>query len=67
LNSNLDLQEKEGYFCSELAAAAYKHLGFLPKEKSSSQYWPVSFSLKENLQLINGASLGVEMLINFDI
>ena len=67
LNSQLELKEKEGFFCSELAASLYKHIGILPKDRSSSSYWPVHFTLNENLQLINGASLGSEMLINFDL
>ena len=35
-----DARNNEGYFCSELVAAAYKKIGLLEARKSSSQYWP---------------------------
>jgi len=31
------------YFCSELIAAAYKRVGLLSPEISSSSYWPGKF------------------------
>lgn len=57
----------DSFFCSQLVAAAYKHVGILPKELSTTQYWPVTFSQKQNLQLTGGAKLGIEMLINFKL
>lgn len=54
----------DSFFCSELVAAAYKELGMLPPDKASGQYWPVSFAQEKNLQLLKGAKLGIEMLIN---
>lgn len=60
-------QEYDSFFCSQLVAAAYKQLGFLPQDVSTTQYWPVSFSQDKNLKLTGGANLGVEMLINFNI
>ena len=60
------LEEKEGYFCSELIAAVYKHVGLLPDELSSCQYWPSSFSSNHELLLVNGAYLGEEMKIIFN-
>ncbi len=36
-------REEEGYFCSELVAAAYAAMGLLPATPVPSQYWPVDF------------------------
>jgi len=52
----------KGYFCSELVAVIFKLLGILPKNISSAQYWPGSFSAEEKLPLIN-ATLGDEHLL----
>jgi hypothetical protein len=57
--------ETNGYFCSELAAAAYKRLGLLSSDKSSDRYLPASrfypkdFSEKAGLELEKG-KLGEE-------
>ena len=67
LNPTKTTAQYESFFCSQLVAATYKALGFLPQEVSTTQYWPVTFSQKENLQLIGGAKLGIEMIINFDL
>lgn len=53
------------FFCSELVAAAYKRLGLLPKNVSSTQYWPGSFSYEHEMTLEGGATLGQEYLIDF--
>ena len=52
-----DISEDKSYFCSELVAGAYKALGLLPKDISSSQYWPGTFSGKGNLALIGDSHL----------
>lgn len=57
----------ENFFCSQLVAAAYKTLGYLPKKIATSKYWPVNFSQEKNLELIGNATLGPEKLINFDL
>ena len=57
----------KGYFCSELVAVIYKLLGLLPKQISSSQYWPGSFSAETKLALGSGAALGDEYLIEFEV
>ena len=49
--------QSKGYFCSELIAAAYKHVKLIDKKLASSQYWPGTFSSEKNLKLLNGASL----------
>jgi hypothetical protein len=60
-------EEYESFFCSELVAAALKAVKLLPEGKASSEYWPVAFCQNKNLQLLQGASLGLEMLINFEL
>ena len=46
----LELGQTNGYFCSELVAATYKHLGLLTSEKDhhkylpASRYYPVDFT-----------------------
>lgn len=62
---------KSSYFCSELVAALFKHLGILEKAKSSTQYWPGSFEEDEELRFIESkefgeASLGRETIIVFE-
>ncbi|KRX00740.1 hypothetical protein PPERSA_03000 [Pseudocohnilembus persalinus] len=58
---------KRTFFCSELIASAYKLLGLLPENISSSYYWPGSFSSCKELPLQNGAKLSEEYLIDFSI
>ena len=60
-------QTNEGYFCSELVAAFFKALKLLPENKAASRYWPGSFAARSKLKLINGAKLGPEMLVDFDL
>lgn len=57
---------KNGYFCSELVAAAYKSLDLLPSSPPSSKYLPGHFSANKSLPLQNHSKLGNEMLINFN-
>lgn len=52
---DFDGSDKNNYFCSELVATLYKHLGLLEHKKSSTQYWPKDFSDHEGLQILNGA------------
>lgn len=56
--------EERTFFCSELVAAAYKHLGLLPQNISTTQYWPGSFAHKKPLQLLHG-ELSAEYMIDF--
>ena len=53
--SDFDGSEKKNYFCSELVATLYKHLGLLEPYKSATQYWPKDFSDNEGLKILNGA------------
>eukprot|EP01016_Furgasonia_blochmanni_P036017 TRINITY_DN4054_c0_g2_i16.p1 TRINITY_DN4054_c0_g2~~TRINITY_DN4054_c0_g2_i16.p1 ORF type:complete len:261 (+),score=4.39 TRINITY_DN4054_c0_g2_i16:142-924(+) len=61
------IDENRTFFCSELVAALYKSLGYLPAAKSSATYWPGTFSAAKNLQLEKGAKLGEEFLIDFEL
>eukprot|EP00826_Nyctotherus_ovalis_P014654 TRINITY_DN1409_c0_g1_i8.p4 TRINITY_DN1409_c0_g1~~TRINITY_DN1409_c0_g1_i8.p4 ORF type:complete len:175 (-),score=46.45 TRINITY_DN1409_c0_g1_i8:141-665(-) len=66
LDSVTNIAENKGYFCSELVGSAFKLLGFLPKNISSAQYWPGSFSAEEKMVLGSGAAFGDEYLIEFE-
>jgi hypothetical protein len=48
------------FFCSELASDTYMHLALLPTNLPPNHYSPGSFAQSKNLQLLGGASLGVE-------
>ncbi|CAK93081.1 unnamed protein product (macronuclear) [Paramecium tetraurelia] len=52
--------EKENYFCSELIAACYKHIGIMENDISSCQFWPKDFA--GNIKLTN-AQLSHEIII----
>jgi len=57
--------QEEGFFCSELVAAAYKSAGLLDASIASTRYLPVSFSQKKGLTLLKDASLSHEHGIAF--
>ncbi len=65
-DSDTNIKDDKTYFCSELVASIYKNLGLLPAEISASQYWPVSFSQRSGLNLLEGAYLDEEKLLEFD-
>ena len=65
-DSIANVEKKNGYFCSELIASIYKFLGFLRRDIKSSQYLPGNFSSEYNLELLNGAVLDDEYLIEFN-
>ncbi len=60
-----NIKEDKTFFCSELVASIYKNLGLLPRERAASNYWPVDFSQKSKLKLLDGAYLEQEKLIEF--
>lgn len=62
----MDFSER-GFFCSELAACAYKFMNLLPKKRSSSKYWPGSFSKEKKLPLIGKCKLGEQYTIDFTL
>ena len=57
--------EYKGYFCSQLVAAAYNHMGLLTDEIDIGYYLPGSFSKDYDLELKNGIELSVEYIIDF--
>ena len=73
MNSMLDqgsvykeAKQYDSFFCSELVAAAWKACGLISYAKSCSQYWPVTFSDKEQIDFLGGAKLESQMNICFD-
>ena len=58
--------EEDDFFCSELVASAYKALGVLSHDQSSSKYLPKDFSSSKNIKLVK-ASLSQEYLIDFQL
>lgn len=59
-------EEKQDFFCSELAARLYKELGLLDEKKASSSYYPVDFSEKGGMRLLRSARLEQERVIAFN-
>jgi hypothetical protein len=57
--------EREGYFCSQLVASAYKSLGLLPRQIPSCSFWPGDFSCRRVLSLKKAAYLTEEQVIDF--
>mmetsp|Transcript_6991 Transcript_6991/g.12842 ORF Transcript_6991/g.12842 Transcript_6991/m.12842 type:complete len:324 (-) Transcript_6991:783-1754(-) len=58
---------EQDYFCSELVAVCLQIMGFLPEGETPGRYLPGDFSAKKVLPLINGARLGPELRIDFQI
>ncbi len=50
-------------FCSELVAEAYQRMGLLDGELPSNEYVPKDFSEARKLQLLKGAFLGPEIVL----
>ena len=64
------VEDKKGWYCSELVAAFLRHLGLLEDSKSHQNYFPGNFSLeneKTSVKLSNGASYSQEFLIDFNL
>ncbi len=45
--SPTEQQEDEGFFCSELVAAAYQNLGLLPNDRLPSKFWPSTLARED--------------------
>ena len=58
---------EEGYFCSELVAAALKKLELLPAEIPAANYLPGAFSRAGSVKLLKGASYSDEFVIDFSL
>jgi len=57
------IEDGRTFFCSELIAKAYKSLGISNDDRSSSSFFPSTFSAKGGLKLVEGAKLSPEFLI----
>ena len=56
----------ESFFCSELVAAAYKAVGLIPADQACSQFWPVNFTNKQSIEMLNGGKLEAELELRLD-
>jgi hypothetical protein len=54
--------EDDGFFCSELVAAAYQYLGILPEGRASSYYWPSTLA-RDDLNQQMGMGLQLSKLV----
>lgn len=58
---------KSNYFCSELIADTYMHMGLLPTNRPPNYYQPKDFSSSGHLPLQKGATLSDELLMMLEI
>ena len=54
----------ETVYCAELVAATYTAMGLLPPERPRNWYDPGSFWSGDDLELLQGASLGTEVAVD---
>jgi formate dehydrogenase assembly factor FdhD len=60
--------KSQGFFCSQLVAAAYLKCGIMTYTKGTGYYLPGAFSQsKNNLELNENFSLGPEIIIDFSM
>lgn len=59
------VEDDQTFFCSELVAASYKRLGLIQKDVPSSSFFPADFSMSTKLELLKGARLRHEQVVNF--
>jgi hypothetical protein len=57
----------EAVYCAELVAATYTAMGLLPPERPRNWYDPGSFWSGDDLELLRGASLGPEIVVDVPI
>lgn len=51
-------EEDDGFFCSELVAAAYQALGMLPEGKPASSFWPSTLAREDlNDGMLDGTKM----------
>lgn len=58
-------EDKEGFFCSELVAAALYFCGLITDKLDSSNYFPKDFSKDGTVPFHRGIKLGPEYIIDF--
>ena len=53
-----ETEEDDGFFCSELVAAAYQAMGMLPGDRPASSYWPSTLAREDlNNGMLDGTRL----------
>jgi len=65
----------QGYFCSEIVAAAFQSAGVLLPKKQPHKYWPGNFQFfkplgefaKSDLSMLPGAFLGDPLVLDFTL
>lgn len=60
-----DWSKSEGFFCSQLVAAAYFKMGIINYDRCSIRYYPGDFSQNSNLDFNPDFSLGPEIIVDF--
>jgi hypothetical protein len=55
------------YFCSELVAVCLQVMGLLTQDVIPGRFLPGSFSVKNDVALVEGARLGPEQMLIFEI
>ena len=58
-------KQSEGFFCSQLVAAAYVKCGILEYDSGTGSFLPGAFGHHKNLKLTKNFSLGPEVIIEF--
>lgn len=59
--------DESTFFCSQLVASAYMHLGVMSAEKAANLYWPGDFAHDKSLPMAGGAFLSEELCLDFSI
>jgi hypothetical protein len=59
--------EETTYFCSELIASVYMHIGLISRVKAACHYWPGDFSQRKSLPLLGTTFLGEELCLDFNL
>ena len=63
--NQINLSNKNEYFCSELIACIYMFCNIMEKKYDPSTYLPKDFTEKGNIEFINGFHFGPETIIDF--
>ena len=63
--NQINLSNKNEYFCSELIACIYMFCNIMEKKYEPSTYLPKDFTEKGNIEFINGFHFGPETIIDF--
>eukprot|EP00940_MAST-03C_sp_MAST-3C-sp2_P003071 g3071.t1 len=66
MGDGIESEKQEGYFCSELVAAALKKMGFLGRRMANSYFWPGSYNEGGDIEkhLEDGVVLGSLIVVD---